>query len=102
MAEPLSADVVVVGSGSGGAVVARRLVDAGVGVVLVEAGGADENPAIHDPPRLSLTRCAREQRGSGGHRRTLDDTHRDARAARVVSLAHPHWGGWDGPRSSPS
>jgi choline dehydrogenase len=38
MAEPLSADVVVVGSGSGGAVVARRLVDAGVRVVLVEAG----------------------------------------------------------------
>jgi choline dehydrogenase-like flavoprotein len=59
MAEPLSADVVVVGSGSGGAVVARRPVDAGVRVVLVEAGGADENPAIHDPPRLSLTRCLR-------------------------------------------
>jgi choline dehydrogenase-like flavoprotein len=59
MAEPSSADVVVVGSGSGGAVVARRLVDAGVRVVLVEAGGADENPAIHDPPRLSLTRCLR-------------------------------------------
>jgi choline dehydrogenase len=39
MAEPLSADVVVVGSGSGGAVVARRPVDAGVRVVLVEADG---------------------------------------------------------------
>ena len=60
--EPLSADVVVVGSGSGGAVVARRLVDAGVRVVLVETGGADENPAIHDPPRLSLTRCLRLMR----------------------------------------
>jgi choline dehydrogenase len=52
MRESLTADVVVVGSGSAGAVVTRRLVDAGVRVALVEAGGADENPAIHDPPRL--------------------------------------------------
>jgi choline dehydrogenase len=52
MAESLAADVVVVGSGSGGAVVTRRLVDAGVRVALVEVGGADENPAIHDPPRV--------------------------------------------------
>jgi choline dehydrogenase len=52
MAGEIAADVVVVGSGSGGAVVARRLVDAGIRVVLVEAGGADDNPAIHDPPRL--------------------------------------------------
>ena len=44
-----SFDVVVVGSGSGGAVVARRLVDAGASVCVIEAGGVDENPAIHDP-----------------------------------------------------
>jgi choline dehydrogenase len=49
---PSVADVVVVGSGSAGAVVARRLVDAGATVVLLEAGGADVNPAIHDPGRL--------------------------------------------------
>lgn len=48
----LSADVVVVGSGSAGAVVARRLVDAGVRVLLLEAGGSDANPAIHDPARV--------------------------------------------------
>jgi choline dehydrogenase len=49
---PPAADVVVVGSGSSGSVVARRLVDAGARVVLVEAGGPDDNPAIHQPARL--------------------------------------------------
>ena len=45
---PAAADVIVVGSGSAGAVVARRLVDAGAQVVLLESGDADLNPA----PRL--------------------------------------------------
>jgi choline dehydrogenase-like flavoprotein len=48
----LAADVVVVGSGSAGGVVARRLVDAGASVLLLEAGLPDDNPAIHDPTRM--------------------------------------------------
>jgi choline dehydrogenase len=44
-------DHVVVGAGSAGCVIARRLVDAGRSVALVEAGGQDDNPAIHDPGR---------------------------------------------------
>jgi choline dehydrogenase-like flavoprotein len=50
--DPQSYDVIVVGSGSAGAVVTRRLVDAGARVLLLEAGGPDENPAIHDPARI--------------------------------------------------
>ena len=45
-------DVIVVGSGSAGAAAARRLVDRGARVLLLEAGGPDVNPAIHDPGRL--------------------------------------------------
>ena len=47
-AEPSVADVIVVGSGSAGAVVARRLVDAGAHVLLLESGAADTAPEIHD------------------------------------------------------
>ena len=47
-----SADVAVVGAGSAGCVVARRLVDVGAKVVVLEAGGWAQNPAIHDPTRM--------------------------------------------------
>ena len=41
-AEPSVADVIVVGSGSAGAVVARRLVDAGAHVLLLESGAVEK------------------------------------------------------------
>lgn len=43
---------IVVGAGSAGSVVARRLADAGVEVTVLEAGGEDTNEAIHDPMRM--------------------------------------------------
>jgi choline dehydrogenase len=42
-------DYLVIGAGSAGSVVARRLLDAGRSVHVIEAGPADTNPAIHSP-----------------------------------------------------
>lgn len=42
-------DAIVIGAGSAGSVVIRRLVDAGRRTLLIEAGSADTNPMIHDP-----------------------------------------------------
>ena len=50
--DEFAADVIVVGAGSAGCALTRRLVDAGVNVLLLEAGGPDDNPAIHDPARF--------------------------------------------------
>ncbi|WP_126975187.1 GMC family oxidoreductase [Frigidibacter oleivorans] len=44
-----SFDHIVVGAGSGGATVARRLVDAGRSVLLLEAGPSDRVPFVHIP-----------------------------------------------------
>ena len=43
----ITADYIVVGAGSSGSVVARRLLDAGFSVHVIEAGPADLNPNIH-------------------------------------------------------
>lgn len=45
-------DVVIVGGGTAGSIIARRLLDAGKTVHLLEAGRPDINPAIHDMSRL--------------------------------------------------
>lgn len=49
MTEILEADYVIAGGGSAGCVVARRLIDAGYSVILLEAGGDDRSPAVYVP-----------------------------------------------------
>jgi choline dehydrogenase-like flavoprotein len=44
-----SADYVVVGSGSSGAIVARRLADSGASVILIEAGRRDNTQLVRKP-----------------------------------------------------
>ncbi|MEH1013147.1 GMC family oxidoreductase N-terminal domain-containing protein [Micromonospora sp. CPCC 206060] len=75
-ATPAGADVIVVGAGSAGCALARRLVDSGLRVVVLEAGGADTNPDIGTPGRLAYLWFAEEDwayhtvaQPHAGHRR---------------------------------
>jgi choline dehydrogenase len=48
----MSWDVIIIGSGAAGSVIARRLVDStDASVLVIEAGGRDLHEAIHDPAR---------------------------------------------------
>ncbi len=47
--ETLEADYVIAGGGSAGCVAARRLIDAGHSVILLEAGGDDRHAAVYVP-----------------------------------------------------
>lgn len=49
LTETLEADYVITGGGSAGCVAARRLVDAGYSVILLEAGGDDRSPEVYVP-----------------------------------------------------
>ena len=51
--EDMTADYVIIGSGSAGSAIAYRLGEAGKKVVVIEQGGTDMGPFIQMPAALS-------------------------------------------------
>lgn len=49
MQDPITTEYIVVGAGSAGSPIARRLIDAGHSVHVIEAGPVDTAPEIHSP-----------------------------------------------------
>lgn len=47
--EQLRSDYIVIGAGSGGSAVTRRLIDAGYSVHVIEAGSVDDSAHVHSP-----------------------------------------------------
>ena len=77
----MNADYVIVGAGSAGCVVARRLADTGHKVVLLEAGPKDTHPYIHIPagilklldhPKLNWNYHSEGEEGTAGARVETD------------------------------
>ncbi|WP_250009889.1 GMC family oxidoreductase [Actinoplanes sp. M2I2] len=48
-AQEMTGDVIVIGAGTSGSVVIRRLLDAGLSVTAIEGGPADDSELIHNP-----------------------------------------------------
>ena len=79
----LDADVVIVGSGLAGTVIARRLVESGASVIVLESG------SLGTSGRWRIT-----ARGFESHRYPTTESYVDLHLRREVGGASRFWGGW--------
>ena len=80
-----TADYVVVGAGSAGCIVARRLADSGASVVLLEAGGSDRSRIIRKPGLVTVMHAVPQvkQRFDWGFASTPQTAAQDRRIPQV-------------------